>query len=69
MRDPQGRELVTTKTPMRMAFEAAVADRASRGGDLTGLQALVGETSPKAGLKKRPAWTVTRRENKKGGRR
>jgi anti-sigma factor RsiW len=68
MRDPNGRELLTTKTPMRLAFEAAVADRAARGGDLNGLRNLVGDTSPKAGVKTRPSWTVSRRVKKGGNR-
>lgn len=68
MLDPNGRELLTTKTTMRYAFEEAVAQRASQGGDLAPLQALVGETSAKAGVKRRPSWTVTRRVPRKAGR-
>jgi hypothetical protein len=70
MRDPQGRELLTTPTPMRLAMEAAVTRLATTGTQerIAEASALFREVNPKAGFKKRPAWTVSRREPKRAGR-
>lgn len=70
MLDPNGRELLTTKTTMRLAMEAAIqeAARTRQPAELEPLSNLFAGTSAKAGLKRRPSWTVTRRVPRKAGR-
>lgn len=63
---PQRVELVETKTTMRYAFEAAVATAAQTAdADKLGqLKELFDGTTPRAGIRKRPGWRVSRRGRK-----